>query len=179
MKYPKFFGLLLTIIIAILIFNDDRIISQENFIAIENYLSSFTLGVMYSYGFTAALSTGALLVIADQQSILITGLIAGLGALIGDLIIFRFIRRSFNDELNLLAKTKHIKKMRNFLKKYSALNKTVPLLAYIIIASPLPDEIGVALVATYRDVTTKSFAAMSYILNTIGIFTILIIGRLL
>ena len=179
MKYPRFFALALTIIIAILIFNNKRIISPENFLVIENYLSSFTLGVLYAYGFTATLATGALLMTATQQNIIITGIIAGLGALIGDLIIFRFIRRSFNYELNQLSKTKYIKKIRRFLKKYSALNKVVPLLAYIIIASPLPDELGVALAATYRDVTTRSFVIMSYLLNTAGIFTILIIGKLL
>ncbi|MBI2105605.1 hypothetical protein HYT56_02075 [Candidatus Woesearchaeota archaeon] len=179
MKYPKFFALFLTIVIAVLIFNNQNLVTKESFVIIENYLSSFTLGVLYAYGFTAALATGGLLIIANQQNIIITGIIAGLGALIGDLIIFRFIRRSFNDELNLLAKTKYIKKFRKFLKKYSALNKIVPFLAYIIIASPLPDEIGVALAATYRDITAKSFVITSYLLNTAGIFTILIIGKLL
>jgi len=111
MKYPRFFALALTIIIAILIFNNKRIISPENFLVIENYLSSFTLGVLYAYGFTATLATGALLMTATQQNIIITGIIAGLGALIGDLIIFRFIRRSFNYELNQLSKTKYIKKI--------------------------------------------------------------------
>ena len=169
--------MLLTIIIAVLIFNNERIISSENFRIIENYLSSFTLGVLYAYGFTASLATGALLIVAGQQNIIVTGIIAGIGALVGDLIIFRFIRKSFNKELNQLSKTKYLKNMRKFFKKYSALNKVVPLLAYLIIASPLPDEIGVALAATYQNVTTRSFVVISYLLNTAGIFTILVIGR--
>lgn len=177
MKYPKFFALVLTIIIAILIFNNEKIINGQSFSIIENYLSSFTLGVFYAYGFTATLATGALLKVANQQNIIITGLIAGLGSLLGDLIIFRFIRSSFNDELKLLGKTKLMKKIKKIFEKYSSLNKMVPLVAYMIIASPLPDEIGVALAASYKDVTTKSFVAISYLLNTAGIFIILIIGK--
>ena len=169
--------LFLTIIIAILVFNNERIVSPENFRILENYLSSFTLGILYAYGFTASLATGSFLVVADYQNIILTGIIAGMGALIGDLIIFRFIRKSFNKELNQLSKTKYLKKARSFFNRHSVLNKIVPLLAYIIIASPLPDEIGVALAASYRDVTTKSFAITSYLLNTAGIFTILIIGK--
>ncbi|MBI2508037.1 hypothetical protein HYV89_03735 [Candidatus Woesearchaeota archaeon] len=177
MKYPKFFALVLTIIIAVLIFSNEKIISKDNFIIIENYLSSFTLGVFYAYGFTAALATGALLKIADQQNIVITGIVAGFGSLLGDLIIFRFIRGSFNDELKLLGKTRPLKKIRKFLKKYSSLNKVVPIIAYIIIASPLPDEIGVSLIAVYKNTNTKAFSILAFFLNTIGIFIVLLIGR--
>ena len=102
MKYPRFFALILTIIIAVLIFNNEKVMSPENFLVIESYLSSFTLGVLYVYGFTAALSTGALLAIADQQNVFITGFIAGLGALMGDLIIFKFVRKTFNNEIKKL-----------------------------------------------------------------------------
>lgn len=177
MKYPRFFALVLTTIIAILIFSNEKIISPENFKILENYLSSFTLGVLYTYGFTAAMSTGALLVIAEQQNIFITGIIAGLGALMGDLLIFKFIRGTFNEELDELKKTKIIKKARKFLKEHATLNGAVPLIAYIIIASPLPDEIGVSMLAVYRDTSTKAFSIVSFILNTIGIFMILMIGR--
>ncbi len=179
MKYPRFFALALTIIIAILIFNNERIINPKNFLVIENYLSSFTLGILYVYGFTAALSTGALLVIAGQQNIFITGVIAGLGALMGDLIIFKFVRGTFNSELERLGKTRFVKKIRKFLKDHSTLNKSVPFIAYIIIASPLPDEIGVSMAALYKNTSTKAFSILSFFLNTLGIFIILILGKII
>lgn len=177
MKYPRFFALALTIIIAILIFSNEKIISPENFRILENYLSSFTLGVLYAYGFTAAIATGALLVIAKQQNIFIAGIIAGLGALVGDLLIFKFVRGTFNEELNELKKIKAIKKARKFLNEHATLNGAIPLIAYIIIASPLPDEIGVSMLAMYRDTSTKAFSIISFILNTIGIFIVLLIGK--
>ena len=177
MKYPRFFILGLTIILAILIFNNEKIINQENFSIIENYMSSFTLGILYVYGFTAALSTGALLIIANQQNIFITGIIAGLGALMGDLIIFKFIRGTFSKELKLVGKTGFIKGIKKFLGNHRSLNKTIPLVAYLIIASPLPDEIGVSMATLYKDTTTKAFSVLSFLLNTFGIFIILLIGK--
>lgn len=177
MKYPRFFALILTIIIAILFFSNKNITSPENFLIIENYLSSFTIGMLYAYSFTAAMATGALLVVAEQQNIIITGITAGLGALMGDLIIFKFVRNTFNSELKELGKTKLMKKVRNFLKRHARLNLAIPIIAYFIIASPLPDEIGVTMVAAYRDTTTRAFSIISFLLNTTGIFTILILGR--
>lgn len=177
MKYPRFFALILTIIIAILIFSNEKIMSPENFLVVENYLSSFTLGILYVYGFTAALSTGALLVIAKQQNIFVTGIIAGLGALMGDLIIFKFVRGTFNGELKQFGKTGFMKKTRKFLKEHTALNMAVPLIAYIVIASPLPDEIGVSLIAAYKNTDTKAFSIIAFLLNTTGIFIILLIGK--
>ena len=179
MKYPRFFALILTIIIAVLIFNNEKVMSPENFLVIESYLSSFTLGVLYVYGFTAALSTGALLAIADQQNVFITGFIAGLGALMGDLIIFKFVRKTFNKEIKEVGKTRFMKRIRNFLKEHTTLNMAIPLIAYIIIASPLPDEIGVSMVAAYRDTTTRAFSILSFLLNTAGIFIILILGKII
>jgi hypothetical protein len=176
-KYPRFFALFLTIIIALLIFSNESLTSPQMFIQIESYLSSFTLGILYVYGFTAALATGALLVVGSQQNILITGIVAGLGSLIGDLIIFRFIRHSFNGEIKRFGKTKLMKKFRRLIKKHSSLNTVIPLIGYIFIGSPLPDEIGVSILAAYKDTTTKYFSIMAYVLNTIGIFTILLIGK--
>jgi hypothetical protein len=52
-------------------------------------------------------------------------------------------------------------------------------LAGFIIASPLPDEIGVPLLAAaYHKLSTKKFAFLSFILHTIMIFIILLIGKI-
>ncbi len=91
------------------------------------------------------------------------------------LIIFKFIRYSFADEIEKLSKEKAIKhfnnKIPNLLKKYF-----IPILACFIIASPLPDEIGVSLLAASQSISTNFFSILSYVLNTAGIFVILLIG---
>lgn len=50
-------------------------------------------------------------------------------------------------------------------------------IAGFLIASPLPTEIGVVLMASLKNILTKKFAVVAYLLHTTGIFVILLIGR--
>mgnify|MGYP000140013313 CR=1 FL=1 len=52
-------------------------------------------------------------------------------------------------------------------------------LASILIASPLPTEIGITLLALIKNVTPRKFSIIAYILHTIAIFTILLIGKII
>jgi len=49
-------------------------------------------------------------------------------------------------------------------------------IAGFLIASPLPTEIGVVLMASLKNILTKKFAVVAYLLHTTGIFVILLIG---
>jgi uncharacterized membrane protein YdjX (TVP38/TMEM64 family) len=104
------------------------------------------------------------------------GLIAGLGALVGDLVIFKFIKHSFADEIEKFSKEKSFKylkkKIPGKLKKY-----LIVVLGGFIIASPLPDEIGVSLLAATSSISTRTFSIISYMMNTAGILIILLIGN--
>ena len=115
--------------------------------------------------------------LAGHHNIYLAGLIGGLGALVGDLIVFIFIRHSFRDEIKKLSKERIVlyinHKTPNLFKKY-----LLPLIAGFIIASPLPDEIGVSLLAAYKTFSIKIFSIISYLLNTAGIFAILFIGNM-
>jgi len=174
-KYPKLLFLIFTFVIAYLMFTGQEFSPFHNFLFNLGYFGTFLAGIFFTYGFTAAPATAILLILAGEQNILFAGFIAGFGALIGDLIIFKFIRYSFADEIEKISQEKAINHLNNkiptLLKKYF-----VPILAGFIIASPLPDEIGVSLLAASRSISTKLFSALSYILNTAGIFVILLIG---
>ncbi len=181
-KYPKLLLLFLTFILAYIIFKERSFIPFHNSLLSIGYLGTFIAGIFFVYGFTAAPATAILLILAKEQNIILAGLIAGFGALIGDLIIFNFIRHSFADEIKKLKKEKIIIHVHNHIRKRTpnALKKyIIPIFAGFIIASPLPDEIGVSLFAASRKISTKIFSVISYILNTAGIFVILILGRVI
>ena len=175
-KYPKFLMLFITLLIAYLLFYERNYQPLHDFIASLGYIGIFLAGVMFAYGFTAAPATAILLILAKEQNILLAGFIGGFGALVGDLIIFNFIKFSFADEIKRLSKEKVVSYINhrtpNIFKKY-----LLPVVAGFIIASPLPDEIGVSLLAASRDISLKIFSVISYMLNTAGIFVILMIGR--
>ena len=177
-RYPKLLLLLLTFGIAYILFYGKTYQPFHESIISLGYVGSFLAGALFAYGFTAAPATAIFLILAKEQNILLAGFIGGFGALAGDLIIFNFIRSSFTDEIKKLEYEKVIRgindHMPSALKKYF-----VPVFAGFIIASPLPDEIGVSLLAASNTLSTKVFSVISYILNTAGIFVILGIGNLI
>jgi len=177
-KYPKFLLLIFSIIVAYFLFQSRDFSIVHNFILDLGYLGTFLSGMFLSYGFTAATGTVILLITAKTQNIFLASLIGGLGGLCADLIIFNILRYSFTDELQKLSKEKIVKAVKKRtprkIRKYLLLA-----VAGFIISSPLPDEIGVSLLAASRTVSQKSFALFSFTLSALGIFIILLIGRAL
>lgn len=175
-KYPKFLLLFITFIIAYLLFSGRSHEPFQNFIVGLGYAGTFVTGILFVYGFTAAPATAIFLILAQHQNIYLASLIGGVGALVGDLFIFSFIRQSFADEIRRLSREKIVAYFHHnipgFLKKYM-----LPVVAGFIIASPLPDEIGVTMLAASKVISTKIFAIVSYLLNTAGIMAIYFIGN--
>jgi len=174
-KYPKFLLLFITFLISYLIFNGRAYAPLHDAIIDVGYFGVFIAGVLFTYSFTSAPATMLLLILATHQNIYLAAFIGGLGALVGDIIIFTFIKSSFIDEIekmsneNIVAYISHI--IPNSIKKY-----VLPLIGCLIIASPFPDEIGVVLLASSKTISLKSFIWISYVMNTLGIFAILLVG---
>ncbi|MDP3766278.1 MAG: hypothetical protein Q8R04_07230 [Nanoarchaeota archaeon] len=177
-KYPKFLLLFITFLIAYLLFSGRTNPKFHVLILSLGFFGTFLTGILFTYGFTAAPATAIFLILAKEQNILLAGLIGGLGALLGDLFIFNFIRYSFKDEVRRLSREKLVMYINNknpsLFKRY-----LLPVVAGFIIASPLPDEIGVTMLAASKSISAKVFSVISYVLNTAGIFAVLMIGSAL
>ena len=151
----------------------------RDFLSSLSYMGNFLAGMFYAYGFTAAPATAIFLSLAKDGNLLIAGLIGGIGALLGDLIIFFFIRYSFGDEIKRISKEKLTKAIATIEKRvFGRYQKYfVMTFAGFLIASPLPTEIGVTLLASSKTVSIKKFMIIAYTLHTLGIFAILLVGR--
>ena len=179
-KYPKLLLLLLTFVISIILFYEGKTYPPFNgFLTSLGYIGVFLGGIFYAYGFTAAPATAALLVLAKEQNILLAGLIGGFGALVSDIIIFLFIKYSFADEIKKLEKEKVVKFLEKEEEKFFGHHHKYVLasLAGFLIASPLPSEIGVTLMAALKNMSIKKFMIIAYSLHTVGIILILLIGN--
>ena len=136
------------------------------------YIGAFIAGIFFVFTFTVATSALVLLILAETLSPIEIGLIAGLGAVVGDLLIFRFVKDGLAGELQFLYNQvdgdHHLHKL--FHTKY--FNWTLPIIGAIIIASPLPDELGVSLMGISK-INTYKFMFMSYLLNSVGIFLVI------
>lgn len=135
------------------------------------YIGAFVCGILFVSTFTMATSVVILFTLAEYLSPVEIGLIAGLGAVVGDLIIFHLIRDDLESELvDIYERVDTKSHLRNLLhSKY--FNWMLPVIGATIIASPLPDELGVSLMGISR-MNPIRFAIVSYILNSIGIFLV-------
>lgn len=177
-KYPKLLLLVLTMILAYNLFKNPLINSKIASLGELSYLGIFIAGMFFTFGFSAPFAVG-FFIVSNPGNIFLASVIGGFGALIADLLIFRTIKFSFSEEINSLKKLKIISFTNNLIKKSfgrKIANYLLYLLAGIAIASPLPDEVGVAMLAGLTEINEKVFAVASFILNSAGIFVILLLS---
>lgn len=132
------------------------------------YLGAFLGGMLFVSTFTVAAGSLILFILAETLSPIEIGLVAGLGAVVSDLTIFHVVKDNLLEEINDLYRHfggKHLSHL--FHTKY--FRWTLPVIGAIIIASPLPDELGVSLMGISK-MSTPKFVFVSFLLNSIGIF---------
>ena len=134
------------------------------------YIGAFFAGILFVSTFTAATSALILLILAERLSPIELGLIAGLGAVVGDLTIFHIFKDGLFDEITDIYNRFGGKRMSRILN-VKAFRWMLPVIGAIIVASPLPDEIGISLLG-FSKMSTTRFIVLSYILNSLGIFII-------
>ncbi|MFO0703374.1 MAG: hypothetical protein U0525_01465 [Patescibacteria group bacterium] len=141
------------------------------------YVGAFIGGVLFISTFTVTPGTALLLLLSESLNPIEIGIIAGLGAVIGDLTIFQFIRNKA-----LISEIKHFFKYFEgdkitHLVHTKYFSWSLPVLGALIIASPLPDEMGVSLLGISK-MKTYQFILLSFLLNSIGIFLIVSAGSI-
>ncbi|MCX6798696.1 MAG: hypothetical protein NTW59_01200 [Candidatus Diapherotrites archaeon] len=181
MKYPRLLLLALAFIVASLLFAGGHFSPVHNILVSLGFFGSFLAGFLYAYDFTAVPAAAILLLLAKEQNIWAATLVAGAGALLSDIIIFLFLRYEVMNEIEELEKSRYAKiiekeeeKLFGRFQKYFLLS-----LAAILIASPLPTEIGITMLASIKTMSTKKFAGIVYLLHSAGIFAILLTGSLI
>lgn len=139
-------------------------------------IGSFIAGMFFTSIFTTAPAIVALGEIARANSILTTALFGAMGAVVGDLIIFRFIRDRLAEHLMELMK--HQKGWKRFkaLLRLKYFRWSTFLIGGAIIASPLPDELGISILG-FSKFKMSWFIPISLVFNFIGILLIGLIAR--
>ena len=132
------------------------------------YVGAFITGMLFVSTFTAPTGMLMLLILAQRYTPIEIGVIAGAGAVVSDAFMFRFVRDDLSDELKYLythyagSHLKHIVHSKYF-------HWTLPVIGALIIASPLPDELGVSLLGISK-MKPLQFILTSFGMNSLGIF---------
>ncbi len=165
----------LSILVAIILAKTGALESLITSTQGVRFIGSFIAGILFVSVFTVAPATIALGEIAQSNSVITVALIGGLGALVGDLLIFRFVKDKLSEDLLNLIKTSKSKRLA-YLTKLKSLKRVAPLIGALIIASPLPDELGIAMLGLSK-MRNSLFIPLSFGLNTAGILVIGLIAK--
>ena len=139
------------------------------------YIGAFVAGIFFVSTFTVAPASLLLFHLAQEFGALGIALSAGAGAVIGDLLIFRFFKdRVFEEFRPLMTRVGNSSLGTLFQSPY--FGWFTPVLGAIIIASPLPDEVGIGLMGLTR-ITQWQFVVLTYLLNAAGIFIVVLLAQ--
>ncbi|MDO8590370.1 MAG: hypothetical protein Q7R65_00125 [bacterium] len=141
-------------------------------------LGSFVAGMFFTSVFTTPMAIVTLGKIASVHGVISTAILGASGAVIGDLIIFRFIRDRLGEHLLELMRHQGTGKKFKVLLKLRYFRWFTFMVGGLIIASPLPDELGVSLMG-FSKMRLLWFIPLSFLFNFIGIVLIGIVARTL
>lgn len=176
-RYKNTFILILSLIFLFYITNTN--LGQQVIKNISNlgYVGSFITGIFFVSTFTVAPASVVLFKMAELYNPIIIALTAGTGAVIGDYIIFRFLKDNvFNEIKPIFMKLGGTQMSRIISTPYFAW--LAPVMGAIIIASPLPDEVGIGLMGISK-LKNWQFIIISFTLNSLGIFVITSLAKLI
>ena len=140
-------------------------------------IASFITGIFFTSVFTIAPSSVAFASIAENFPLPQVAIWGGLGAMCGDLILFFFIKDRFYDDLISTIKPKTMKHILRSLH-FGFLKWLSPLIGAFIIASPLPDELGVALLGMSK-IRIAVLIPLSFTMNILGIYILIFFATFL
>lgn len=134
-------------------------------------LGSLIAGMFFTSIFTTAPAIVTLGEIASYGSIFNTAFFGAIGAVLGDLIIFQFVRDRLSEHFTGMMKNEKWWRRVHHVFKLKYFRWITFLLGGIILASPFPDELGISLLGMTK-MKTKQFIQISFVFNFIGILII-------
>lgn len=153
---------------------DPAILTEQP--ALPKYLLLSLSGMFYTSFLTTPLAVVLFMLLGPTSNIYLATVFGGIGAVIGDLLILKFFRNLFKT-FSFIKHAGSFKKAKKFFTKYH-LNLISVIIGMVIVASPFPDELGLILLGV-SSLSYFKLTLLTFILNSIGILTILLTAKLL
>lgn len=131
------------------------------------FAGSFIAGILYVSTSTAALGILLLSNLSKRLSPMEIALWAGLGGAVADYGIFRFFKDGLLKEIIPIYNKLGGRRLTR-LMLHKSFRWSLPIIGAFIIASPLPDEIGISLMGISK-IKNYQFFLLSFILDVTGL----------
>lgn len=134
-------------------------------------VGAFIAGIFFTSMFTVAAASIALVELGTGSNMMAVAVVGALGAVFGDMLLFLFIRDNLSTDLReILRASSYHKLIAHF--HGGALRWLSPLIGAFVIASPLPDELGLGLMGMSK-MRSAVMLPISFTMNFLGILAIL------
>lgn len=178
--YPFITGFLASVIIAVILYATGILhVLTQSFGSSFGYIGGLFAGIAYAFTFTTAAAAFLFVELGETSDAFTAILFGGIGAMVGDLFFYWLLNNGVKKEIKAffvaMVPIRRLKRMEQFTKR-RIFAWTIPFLASLLIASPLPDELGIALFSLIN-FKPKYLAAVSFFLNTMGIATLVFLGK--
>jgi len=137
--------------------------------------ASFVAGMFFTSVATTAPALAVLGELSLAGNLALVALVGGLGAVVGDYVLFSFVRDRVSQDATYLLRGPKIQRALHIFKRRH-FRRVLPIMGALIIASPLPDELGLALLGL-SGISSRYFFAVSYCMNVIGILLVGLAAR--
>ena len=177
--YKYTFSLLFSVVVAIVLFKTGTL--DHLLVALHEYayVSAPIAGFLFAISVTAPIASLYFVELGQHLNIFVVIILGALGAMTADLIMYRYLKEGILPEIKLLMEAllapHHRERMEN-LTKHRVFIWVIPFLAATLIASPLPDELGLALFSMIN-FRPKYLSLMAFVFNAIGIAVLVAIGH--
>ncbi len=178
-EYPYTLLFFASMLVAILLYISGTLHRFAELLQPLSYIGILINGFFFSSAFTSSTATLLFIELGEKVNPLLAAPVGGIGATIADTFLYRLLKNHLLKEMKHLALSIHRHIHPNHRLFFSRSKKFRPflfLLGGIVISSPFPDELGVALF-TLANVRFRYFSLVVFICNTIGIAILLSLGH--
>lgn len=169
-RHKNLILLILSVVISIYLSTQPWFLSFLHSVGGLGYLGAFIAGVFFVSTFTVPACIVFLTVLHQHLSVPEIVIIAALGALVGDFLMFHLVKGGLEEDLKPVEKYvegTHLWKLLHT----SHFRWTLPVVGALLIITPLPNEIGISLLRLAH-MPTPEFVVVSFFLNTLGILSV-------
>jgi hypothetical protein len=159
-----------SVVVAILIVRTGTVHTLTASLYDLNFFGSFLAGMLFTSVFTTAPAIAILGELSQTNSIAGVVLFGALGAMVGDYLIFRFVRDRISRDFAYLTRGSKALRVPALLKS-GVFRFVTPLIGALIIASPFPDELGLTMLG-FSKIKPRTFFLISFTFNALGILGI-------
>ena len=140
-----------------------------------NVVSSFVAGLFWTSVFTISPASIVIAHLSHSVDPFTLAIWGAFGAMLGDLVIFTFIKDVFSEDIRGAIKGSRFKRFLGH-THFSFLRWFGPIIGALVIISPLPDEIGLSLMGISK-MKVRYLIPLALILNFIGIYLLALVSQ--